>query len=204
MSMGIATGGMRKWLSGLAIVVILCAQWLVVAPPSAYACSCMVPPPPQEAMAEATAVFSGQVTDVEISEGETVSSADPVRATFAVDQVWKGAVDDIVTVGTPLSSASCGVNFEEGKEYVVYAYGGADELTTNLCSRTAEMTPELEDLAALGAGTAPEAGTGGASDLANGMPAWMIYVLLALLAAGAAAAVIVLWRRGSNKNKVSS
>ena len=38
---------LRKWLTGLVIVMIVSINWLVLAPSVVYACSCMPPESPQ-------------------------------------------------------------------------------------------------------------------------------------------------------------
>ncbi len=185
----------KKWLIVWLIVIIISINWLIKAPPAVYACSCMPPAPPQEALAEATAVFAGQVMAVEVSEGPVNSSADPVQATFDVSQVWKGDITKSVTLTTPRESASCGFNFEVGREYIVYAWDDGDGLSTNLCSRTAELAPDLEDLDALGPGAAPVEAAGGQIAYGLNIPSWVIYGLLLLVATGIAIALIIFYRR---------
>ena len=109
-----------------------------------------------------TAVFAGEVTNIESDEGPVINSTDPVMVTFQVIEVWKGAPQNTITITTPRESASCGFNFEVGREYVVYAWDNGDGLSTNLCSRTAELSPDLEDLDALGPGTVPPQENNGA------------------------------------------
>jgi len=45
-------------------------------------------------------------------------------------------LDEEVTITTYKDGAMCGYYFEVGKEYIVYAYGTKDDLSTNNCSRT--------------------------------------------------------------------
>jgi hypothetical protein len=130
--------------------VLLCTIFVA---PDALACSCIPPGPPADELQKAAAVFAGEVVRMTGGEGEGT-----VTVTFRVSKVWKGPQERTLVVTTPGSSASCGVSFEEGKSYLVYAHGEEGELMVNLCSRTAALSDATEDLAALGEGTAPPAG----------------------------------------------
>lgn len=115
--------------------------------PATHACSCIAPEPPQESLAKSAAVFSGKVT--------LVKSDSDLQQVIAIDvtNVWKGVSSNKVALTTAKDSAACGVNFEEGKEYIIYAYNNEDgDLATSLCSRTHEVTANDEDITALGAG----------------------------------------------------
>lgn len=132
---------------------LLAVSIFAVSVPRAQACSCVPPPPPPEALAQSDAVFAGRVTDIHIeNQGPQLSSADPVRVSFRVERAWKGGTASTLQVTTPRDSASCGFNFEQGKDYIVYAGEQAGELTTGLCSRTALLSDASADLTALGQG----------------------------------------------------
>lgn len=164
---------------------------------SAYACSCMMPPPPGEARDQAQAVFSGVASFVQPGK-------DGVLVTFDVNQVWKGPSEPQLTLFTSANSASCGYEFTQGEEYIVYGFAQDGQLSTGLCSRTAPLASAGEDVTALGAGQAPQAaGEPGASvpppaEPSAGVPLTPLVigggaVVLVALAAGAA---VVLRRRG--------
>lgn len=148
-----------RWL----VLVVVAAAVFVANPRCAYACSCLPPGPPRDALASSDAVFAGRVVKLSAPLGDVVSSVDPVSVTFEVSRSWKGAQAQTVVVKTASSSASCGFNFEQGREYLVYAGTADGELQAGLCSRTQALATAAEDLAALGAGQAPAAGapTGG-------------------------------------------
>lgn len=149
-------------------LMVLCAllvfmTLLTVRPQVTYACSCVVPAPPLEAMENSTAVFEGTVISIKKPSGLLQSSADPEQVTFQVGARWKGEVGEQLTLSTAQSSDSCGFEFTEGERYLVYARGEADGggekgneesggLTTSLCSRTAEYVHAQEDLNELGPG----------------------------------------------------
>ena len=123
--------------------------------PEAYACSCIAPDTPTNEMKKFDAVFSGKVVkmDPKHPTEPVYSSADPVFVTFDVDMVWKGLDDiDTVTIHTAQSSASCGFEFVDGLEYIVYATQNEEQLDVSLCSRTALMSNASEDLDELGMG----------------------------------------------------
>lgn len=129
---------------------------LVTFPSIGWACSCLVPPPPQEALERSEAVFTGKVMTVTKPEAPVGSSAAPVRVLFEVTETWKGTDQSQAIVRTAMDSASCGFHFEEGKEYLVYAQKGPmGHWETNICTRTVELAHAQEDLAALGEGSAP-------------------------------------------------
>jgi hypothetical protein len=121
-----------------------------------FACSCIQPPAPDEALANSTAVFAGQVTEV-AAPGDR-GGPDPVVVTFAVSRGWKGADKPTIVVNTSGSSASCGFEFVQGQEYLVYATENEGHLQTGLCSRTSLLASAANDLAVLGDGTVPAGG----------------------------------------------
>lgn len=109
------------------------------------ACSCRPPGSPQQELAEAdtAAVFRGRVLEIEERDG----MRDLV--TFAASAVWKGPRDPLHAVLTPRDQAGCGIDFEPGREYVVYEQVGG---SVTQCTRTAEVDAAAADLAELGAG----------------------------------------------------
>jgi len=124
---------------------------LVSLPLGADACSCVPNPPPKEALAKASAVFSGKVLAVETEGRES-------KVTIQVATVWKGIKDAKVVVFTPSNGAACGVAFKKDESYLVYCYDDKSEkpvLRASLCSRTAPLASAKEDLKELGEGTMP-------------------------------------------------
>ncbi|MGE5701958.1 MAG: hypothetical protein ACM32O_05475 [Clostridia bacterium] len=125
--------------------------WLL--PSSASACSCVAPPPPKEAREQASAVFAGTVKEVRSTDyGKQVL--------FEVQTTWKAANQSQVFVSTGHDSASCGIEFQKGVSYLVYAhpdtyYANNGELATNLCTRTAPLADAQADLGELGQGSTP-------------------------------------------------
>lgn len=122
---------------------ILIAFMIIALIGVASACSCMQPPAPLEELEAVDAVFSGKVIQIDPSFNSNY-------VTFEVQKSWKGPQKIKLAVETAQNSAACGYNFEMGKEYLVYAYGLEQNLTTGLCSRTAELSYAADDIAALG------------------------------------------------------
>lgn len=126
------------------LVVLVCSRQNV------YACKCIVPPPPIEAIEDADAVFSGTV----IAKKRRHNF---IKVTFKVLCVWKGGIEEEITLYTPSQSAACGFSFERGRNYFVYANNSQSNipgniLTTNLCTRTKTLLGADEDITDLGDG----------------------------------------------------
>jgi hypothetical protein len=119
-------------------------------------CSCLPPPPPREALAQADAVFAGRVVSVVRHEAEDPGhpGGPHLEVRIVPTRRWKAAAADTVTVRTATDSAACGFPFQEGEEYLVYA-GGEDALRVVTCSRTARLADAADDVAALGAAPGP-------------------------------------------------
>lgn len=117
---------------------------------AANACSCIEPLPPSESLDEAEAVFSGVVLSKRLVRHNTI------KVTFKVSCVWKGALKEEITVFTALQSATCGFSFQRGNEYLVYAHKTqffSSKLTTNLCTRTKELSVADDEILELGDGS---------------------------------------------------
>ncbi|MDP5274836.1 hypothetical protein Q5Y73_12020 [Chengkuizengella sp. 2205SS18-9] len=104
------------------------------------ACSC-IGITSEEAFENADAVFLGKVLEVSVENNN-------YRVEMEVSASWKGVEEKDQTLFTSTGvGASCGILFEESKEYIVYAFQGEDgELTTNICSRTDLISNADEDL----------------------------------------------------------
>ncbi|MGM0836232.1 MAG: hypothetical protein ACQEV7_08750 [Bacillota bacterium] len=115
---------------------------------SSYACSCFPPGTPFAELEKSDAVFSGKVINVKTDDST-------LKAKISVKESWKGMDSKEVTVHTAIDSAGCGVNFETGKEYIIYSSLEDGKYITYLCSRTAELAYAQDDLTELGEGTVP-------------------------------------------------
>lgn len=134
-------------LSRSLLFVFLGTALMVQSPSSAFACSCMMPESVQQSIDDASAVFLGTVKDVSAENDFRTT------VTIAVKKEWKGSVSagKNVKVSTANDSAACGYQFEEGAEYLVYAYNNEQtgDLSVSLCSATKLKTEAKEDLAVL-------------------------------------------------------
>ena len=138
---------------GLLAVIAVAALHSSARP--AHACSCIPPRPPLEALERADVVFAGDVVSISEPKGLfgswLASSTDPVTVEFRVSAVWKGEIYETMVLETAWSSASCGFEFVQGEQYIVYAREG----WVSLCSRTKSIDKASEDLLALGESSAP-------------------------------------------------
>jgi len=161
-------------LAALASLVLTVLGFVVLLPECASACSCSMLPGSQKeraerALSDSEAVFSGEVVDFEKSplpttmmEGTMVTmmmSPRPATATLRVSEVWKGPRQQTVQLTTDVADGvSCGYPFEEGQEYLVYAYGGQQDLVADGCTETKRLSEANADLTALGDGERPQDG----------------------------------------------
>jgi hypothetical protein len=124
---------------------------LALAAQLVLACSCAPPPPYAKAVQQADAVFAGKVTAITPNQfGETAG------ATFEVTRVWKGAVTETFTMTSPSPHVGmCAFPFEVGHQYVVFARGTIEALSTNICTRTREVTDKTPIPTQLGEGKKP-------------------------------------------------
>ncbi|HUO85983.1 MAG TPA: hypothetical protein VM617_01225 [Thermoanaerobaculia bacterium] len=135
--------GVGRW-----VVLTVVSIGVALAAPAALACSCTQPAEPRTEMEHADAVFSGRVTALEPLADRGFRR---LAVRFALAAVWKGLPEgEVVTVTTAADGAACGYSFEEGGDYLVYAYGEPGELTTGLCTRNTRLADAEEDLAELG------------------------------------------------------
>jgi hypothetical protein len=124
-----------------------------------HACSCFTPNPICSAYWQTPVVFRGKVigltlvshteTPVKNLDGSTSTVISPgfIRAHFSVLETFKGTPQREITILTNEQSSACGFSFEEGGEYVVFAFAkqASDELWTSKCSLTHKLEAGKED-----------------------------------------------------------
>lgn len=115
-------------------------------PQAAWACSCMRSSP-EEQMERADVVFTGRVVDKKM---KTVTSAplgglNLVEWTFEVEDDHKGSISEQVTIESASNSAACGINFQMGERYQVFANQSNTALRASLCSGTRALTSGDQD-----------------------------------------------------------
>jgi hypothetical protein len=138
----------------LGSIATACAALLAVPTPS-FACKCAPPPEVAEALAQSTAVFEAQVTQLN-------TTAEELEVSLRVTRAWKGVETETIRVRTRKESAACGVQFAMGQVWLVYANQTTDQdaaiaLQALSCSRTRLAGEASEDFTALGLGVVPVA-----------------------------------------------
>jgi len=102
----------------------------------------------------ADAVFSGEVVKVIENKGIIRGYGNVVH--FKVDKTWKGTGDSEMVITTGYGGGDCGISFEKGQQYLVYATMSdmymSGTLSTTTCHRTTEISSATEDLNELGEG----------------------------------------------------
>lgn len=147
-----------------ASILAIALATITIAP--ANVTRCFAPRSPTEELAKATAVFSGKVVRREYvpeatSEGEFFER---LIIRIAVERVWKGDIYADATMYTSETHLANGYvrifgedfNFEDDKEYLIYAFGKTDRLSTDVCTRTRELSKADDDLKELGDGNEPK------------------------------------------------
>ena len=149
---------MRQVLVLFGIVIVLSFASRTVT-----ACSCGSTGTPCESYGSAAAVFVGTVTGVMDNERPVKNSNErrkeedsgeidwvPMSYKFSVEQAYLGVAGSEVEILTGRGAGDCGVAFQTGQRYLVYAYRHKDKLTTSICTRTKSFSKATEDLAFLG------------------------------------------------------
>ena len=122
-----------------------------------------------EELKKSTVVFSGKAVAEEYRPIVTPppgwsEGGESLVIKFAVERWWKGTGREEVYLYTGVSRwpggytriFSSDFRFNVGEEYLVYAFGDVDHLTTTVCARTTKLEEADEDLKALGEGRLPE------------------------------------------------
>jgi hypothetical protein len=112
----------------------------------AFACSCEFWSASKK-LRKAKAVFVGEAIEI----GNNDKSADfPVAIKFKVEQYWKGAKQETITVvTTPLACCTCALGATVGRKYLIFAFETEEgQLETSLCTSTGydNATDELKVL----------------------------------------------------------
>ena len=130
----------------------------------AYACTCLTPPSPSRGAEAVDVVFVGKVAEVEHIEAdgwlygawksmlgaEHMYEFETLRVSMDVGTAIKGTDKSQLILETAATTELCGVLFQEGEEYLVYAFNGAGEtVTTDMCTRTATSKKAASDIKAL-------------------------------------------------------
>ncbi len=182
-----------RLLTGLASVALLIVGLVALLPDCASACTCAGFPGSQRALEQSNAVFSGEVMDVEgVSFTRMFGMSIPSeKVTLRVSEVWKGPQRDTLEVSTPRDGATCGYNFKEGQEYLVYAYGKEQPFKVDLCSETRLLSRAGAHLRVLGEGRS----SGDASALSDTSGQFLRLDIVGMMGLAVAAVSLVLLMR---------
>ena len=134
-------------------MLILVSAFSFYQPNTTFACSCAMPENPEQELEKSDYVFIGTVWKVEtVTITEEVLPGEMLERT--TNEVTLKDISNIkwvetptFTLYTPEQSATCGINFEENKEYIVYALEQEDGTAWAwLCGRTSLTENAQEDL----------------------------------------------------------
>ncbi len=151
----------------LLLIMTMLLSSILTSPAPAWGCSCVEPRPPEEAFARTDAVFVGQVMgdgnslwdqiqkEIAQAYNQAVPPLPHIRMiglyerdiSFDVQDSWQGVNTTQITVRTGSGGGDCGYNFQQGKQYLVYADHSPDgDLYASICTRTASLANAGEDL----------------------------------------------------------
>lgn len=129
-----------RWLGPILVLAF------VYSPLVAKACSCAPYPDDLEkavtmayaqgnGIFEADVIFLGDITAIR-NRADGALPHDVV--TFSVQDRWKGAISDSVSVRTNAGEIACGYRFKKGNSYLVFAHWDEErqQLTTSFCDLT--------------------------------------------------------------------
>ena len=118
---------------------------------SVLACSCIPPSHPLESVDSSTSVFLWTVNKIEsVTRTTEYWDIEENKVEFNVLYNVKWTEWKTQAITTSKDSAACGFNFEEWKDYIVYAYEVSEnQLWVSLCSRTALLENATEDIQSL-------------------------------------------------------
>ena len=127
----------------------------------ASACSCINLETTEQKLENAQYVFIGEVIDIELSNNYAEQLQE---AQVRIIEYWNPSnfpeAVSLKLYATKDTGANCGYNFEENKQYLIYAYIDEEtgQLTTNSCMGNLELSNaqnEIEELNELTKSTTP-------------------------------------------------
>ncbi|MFG2249557.1 hypothetical protein [Spirillospora sp. NPDC048823] len=164
-------------------------------PGRACACSCAAMTD-QEAYARADAVFTGRLVERQVqSRGwgpwKRHGSGDPATLVFEVSAVNKGKVSRRQDLVTASNGASCGLEADEGSEYLVFAQRDGGVLRADLCGGTRSAGEHLAVPTVSARPPIPGDATGGLAPSPRGTDDGLPVAGRVAIAAGLTAPIIV-------------
>ena len=145
-------------------LIVGCVVAFGLLPVPVQACTCLTPPSPSQGAEAVDVVFVGTAAYVEHIEAdgwlygswksfigaEHLYEFETLRVTMDVSTAIKGTDKSQLILETYATTELCGVLFQEGEEYLVYAFNGVGEtVTTDMCTRTANSKKAAADIKSL-------------------------------------------------------
>lgn len=153
----------------LLVVPLFLALVVVVPAAPAHACSCAMLSSAQK-VEDADVVVRGTITGLDDPGGG--GSGHLVTWEVAVAEVYRGAAAATTFVRSASDGASCGIEVQEGREYLLFARQVGGDLRAGLCGGTtpasAALVAEVEHLT--GPGSPPQGGAGATAATSTGTP----------------------------------
>lgn len=129
---------------------------LILLPSPSFACSCAAQPELESALEKSSIVFIGRV----VEQRATPFKKGQTEVKMTVFKRFKGFEDvpesEYLLVYTPDNEGACGVKFQNGFEYLVFAGGTPAFFTVSSCSRTQLLDNAMLDQQRLIRMTAPK------------------------------------------------
>lgn len=143
-------GNMKHYL----FIAILICTICFCATETVSACSCDLPrlglsikKQVADARKNAAAVFVGKIVAIRFSDERMGDTPVTRYAKFEVTSLWKGPENRFIEVPTGNICCTCGIKFEEGETWIVYAYSnGKGGFGTSSCTRTSPSTADSKYL----------------------------------------------------------
>jgi hypothetical protein len=160
----------------------------LIAPARVAACDCTSMAPGEAARASQIA-FTGTVTNIaEAAPEERFEGGPTTLFDFAVDGVAKGEVaSDSLSLWAGGDGAACGISFNLGERWLIFASVAEIGLSTHLCAGNVQLGPD--EVPPLPVSAPPVHGT----EASSGPPVGVLLAAAVLLAA-VALAVFLFWR----------
>ena len=130
----------------LAVVAVMVSALIVFTTRGAYACECARVSSDERSLKKADVVFAGYVIEGTFGTGvnDANDTLDDIYWTLLPDTTVKGVSGLTVEVTSRNGGASCGVEFDVGGRYLVFAYRRGGALETNTCTNTRAFQGEVE------------------------------------------------------------
>lgn len=153
----------------LLVVPLFLALVVVLPAAPAHACSCAMLSSAQK-VENADVVVRGTITGLDDPGG--LDSGHLVTWEVAVAEVYQGAAAATTFVRSASDGASCGIEVQEGREYLLFARQVGGDLRAGLCGGTtpasAALVAEVEHLT--GPGSPPQGGAAATAVTSTGTP----------------------------------